>query len=64
MRMEIKVHPKRSHDHIKKNYKNLTATIIERKSPKFFVTKPYKQRTSESITGNINIQQVGVYKSG
>ena len=49
MRMEIKVHPKRHHSHIKKT--NIpTTTTVDRKSPKFAVTKPYIPETTTRRT--------------
>ena len=38
MRMEIKVHPKRHHNHHTKNPDTITTLV--KKSPKFSVTKP------------------------
>ena len=61
MRMEIKVHPKRHHSHIK--HTNIpTTTTVDRKSPKFVDTKPSKlhPKTKETTTRAVN--QAGMFK--
>ena len=55
MRMEIKVNPKRHHNHIQ-NTNPQTTTTTTRYSPKFVVTKP------ETTTEKASINHAGIIK--
>jgi len=69
MRMEIKVHPKRHHNHMKRTTKHSTEI---RKSPKFIRTEPYieetttttttKTTTTENIEDKLDVNVAGVFQ--
>ena len=62
MRMEIKVHPKRHHIHIKRTTKSSSTTFM-RKSPKFIVTEAYKPETTTTTTASIiDVNVAGIFK--
>jgi len=66
MRMEIKVHPKRhhNHNHMKRTTKHST---VVRKSPKFVKTQPYIEETTTTTTtitekDKIDINHAGIFQ--
>ena len=68
MRMEIKVHPKRHHNHIKRTTKHST---VVRKSPKFIKTEPFieetttttiRTTTTETIKDKLDVNVAGVFQ--
>merc|ERR1719376_748016 len=57
MRMEIKVHPKRhhNHNHMKRTTKHST---VVRKSPKFVKTQPHIEETTTTITTTTTTENI------